>query len=433
MNNTGFRHGLENFAGKGTETKKIYRVSGGIRSVETLSNLYTRLAGKRVAVLTHPAAVDAELTHSVERLVRWNESRPASRRFTLTALFGPQHGFAGERQDNMIESDDTYDANLGLPVFSLYGSTRRITREMAEHFDVLLYDLQDVGVRVYTFLTTLAYILSDFHTWNDKELVVLDRPVPTGRTVEGLLLESGWESFVGCASVPLQHGLTVGEFALWYVASQHLDTALNVVPMSAWVPDANEAWPDERVWIPPSPNMPGLHTARAYPGTVMLEGTTISEARGTTRPLSMFGHPDIDWKRVVEYMHDLSPAVFNGFALRPVVFEPTFHKHAQRAVPGFDMVVEKRHFDAARFRPVRFFAALFRAVVRIHPDLKLWSDPPYEYEHERLPIDLICGGPTFREWVESGESFQTLHERMHIEESRWIQTSSTAKIYGVPS
>ncbi len=433
MKDAGFRNGLEIFAGDGTETHEVYRSARATRSDETLAELHSRLSGKRVAVLTHPAAVDADLTHSVERLLRWNESRPVSQRFSVTALFGPQHGFAGERQDNMIESDDAHDGKLGLPVFSLYGDTRRITRKMAEHFDVLLYDLQDVGVRVYTFLTTLAYVLTDFHDWNDKELVVLDRPVPTGRAVEGLVLESGWESFVGCAPIPLQHGLTVGEFALWYVASQKLDTALSVVPMKAWTPDTDNCWPVERVWIPPSPNMPGVHTARAYPGTVMLEGTTISEARGTTRPLSMFGHPDIDWTRVIGYMRGFAPPVFEGFALRPIVFEPTFHKHAHRATPGFDMVVEKTHFRAARFRPVRFFAALFRAVVHIHPDLQLWIAPPYEYEHERLPIDVICGGTSFRTWVESDESFQVLDEKMRTEESQWIRASAAAKIYGEAS
>ncbi|MFP4643653.1 MAG: exo-beta-N-acetylmuramidase NamZ domain-containing protein [Spirochaetales bacterium] len=395
--------GLEMLTG-GEPDFPVYRGDG---SRETVKSLRQRLARKRVAVLTHPAGVDAELNGSVGHLLRWNRRLPAEQQFTLTALLGPQHGFAGEKQDNMIESDHTVDAETAVPIFSLYGETRRITEAMAERFDMLLFDLQDVGVRVYTFLTTLAYIIADFHAMPDKAVVVLDRPNPTGRSVEGLRLEPGEESFVGAATAPMQHGMSLGEFALWYTDHHRYGTDVSVVPMSGRHPTESrkrrspaDGWPADRVWIPPSPNMPGLHTARAYPGTVMLEGTTLSEARGTTRPLSMFGHPDIDWAAVYRRVETDAPETLEGYRLREVVFEPVFHKHAGMPTRGFDIVCEYPFYDPGRFSPYRFIVAVLRAVRDTHPRLKLWTDPPYEYEYERMPIDVICGGPRVRRFVE---------------------------------
>ncbi len=407
---------------------------GGER--EPLDSLRARLAGKRVAVLTHPAALDGELVHSVDHLLKWNRTLDSNRQFSLTALFGPQHGFAGEKQDNMIESDHTIDAKTGVPVFSLYGETRRLTLEMISHFDVLLFDLQDVGVRVYTFLTTLSYIIADLDRYADKEIVVLDRPNPTGRCVEGLRLIPGEESFVGASTAPMQHGLTLGEYALWFVDNHQHNTKISVVPMVGFEANVlSGAWPNDRVWIPPSPNMPGLHTVRAYPGTVMLEGTTISEARGTTRPLSMFGHPEVDWAAVYRRVAAFAPECLEGCALREVTFEPVFHKHAGRPTPGFDIVCEYPFYDPERFSPYRLIVAMLRGVREVHPELPLWTGPPYEYEYDRVPIDVICGGPSVREFVDGDHSdtaaaWREFSERCRQDEARWRELTEAFYIYG---
>ncbi|NBC29313.1 MAG: DUF1343 domain-containing protein [Spirochaetes bacterium] len=449
-----FRFGLETFL----DQPFVTEVPCGDGSSVHLGDAIAKLEGKRVALLAHPASVDCRLRHSVDRLF----SSASSLGVRLTALLGPQHGMRGEKQDNMIESSNFTDPATGLPVFSLYGETRRITAEMADHFDVLLVDLQDVGVRVYTFLTTLGYILDDFQQWPDKEVWVLDRANPLGRDVEGLALQEGWESFVGVAHIPMQHGFTLGEFARWYHFSQRLKTNLTLVPMTGWDPsDASAAWPGERVWLQPSPNMPGLHTARAYPGTVMLEGTTLSEGRGTTRPLSVMGHPAVDWQRVLAAAAELdadwraerraaggspTPDVAGGPAageppadvpewlfgcrIRPVTFQPTFHKHAGTPTPGIEIVAEGAFYDPAWFSPYRLVAAILRSIRRIHPDLKLWTDPPYEYEYEKTPIDVITGGTRLREWVEDLRVDWTDFESMlQIDEDSWRRASSTWHIY----
>jgi len=310
---------------------------------------------------------------------------------------------------------------------------------MAASFDILLFDLQDVGVRVYTFLTTLCYLLEDLQRWPEKELWVLDRPNPTGRAVEGLRLEPGWESFVGAVPVPMQHGLTLGEMALWFHATKGLSTRLTVVPMTGWGPaDPREAWPRERVWVLPSPNMPGLYTARAYPGTVMVEGASLSEGRGTTRPLSVVGHPEVDWAKVVSDVgrecrmtggEDRTP--LSGCRIRFISFQPTFHKHAGRLTPGIELVTEGSFYDPAAFRPYRLVAALFKAIRRRYPEIRLWTDPPYEYEFERRPIDVITGGSRLREWVEKRDfDWQGFDETMSREEAAWRTESEPFRLYG---
>lgn len=393
-----------------------------------------RAAGKRIALIAHPASVDADLTPSVESVLPW-ASKVGAR---LSALFGPQHGLRGEKQDDMIESVHYTDPGTGLPVFSLYGETRRLTEQMAESFDILLFDLQDVGVRVYTFLTTLFYVLEDLERWPEKELWVLDRPNPTGRAVEGLRLEPGWESFVGAAPIPMQHGLTSGEMALWFHATRKLRSRLTVVPMSGWAPqDPRSAWPSERVWVQPSPNMPGLYTARVYPGTVMVEGTTLSEGRGTTRPLSMIGDPRVDWAGVLDSLRReippsgvADPSVIDGCRLRRVAFEPTFHKHAGVLTPGIDLVAEGRFYDPALFRPYRFVAALFKMIRRLHPDIDLWKEPPYEYEYERMPVDVITGGSRLREWVDDpNTSWGEFDDVISSEEKAWRVESEPFRLY----
>jgi uncharacterized protein YbbC (DUF1343 family) len=247
------------------------------------------LSGRRVALLAHPASVTRNLTHAMDALAGLDE-------IDLVAAFGPQHGLRGDKQDNMVESEDYRDPVHGIPVFSLYGEVRRPTAGMMDQFDVLLVDLQDLGCRVYTFITTLGYLL-EAAAEHQKAVMVLDRPNPAGRPVEGLTLRRGWESFVGAGPMPMRHGLTMGEMGRWIITTLNLDVEYDVVAMQGWQPESapGYGWPlSERPWINPSPNAPNLWMARCYPGTVMLEGTTLSEGRGTTRPLELFGAPDID-------------------------------------------------------------------------------------------------------------------------------------------
>ena len=353
------------------------------------------LTGRRVALLAHPASVTRDLTHSLDALAALPDLH-------LTAAFGPQHGLRGDKQDNMVESPDFVDPLLGIPVFSLYGEVRRPTAAMMDTFDVLPVDLQDLGCRIYTFITTLRYVLEEAAK-HGKSVWVLDRPNPAGRPVEGTLLREGWESFVGAGPLPMRHGLTMGELARWFVATLKLDVDCQVVTMQGWQPDAapGYGWPlGERTWINPSPNAPNLWMARAYAGTVMLEGTTLSEGRGTTRPLELFGAPDVDARAVIAEMRALAPQWLAGCVLRECWFEPTFHKHAGRLCHGVHMHVEDpAHYDHAAFRPWRVQALAFKAIRRLQPDYPLWREFPYEYEHDRLAIDLINGSPLLREWV----------------------------------
>ncbi|WP_424217899.1 exo-beta-N-acetylmuramidase NamZ family protein [Thauera humireducens] len=354
------------------------------------------LAGKRVALLAHPASVTRDLTHSLDALATLPD-------IALSAAFGPQHGLRGDKQDNMVESPDYTDPLLGIPVFSLYGEVRRPTAAMMESFDVLLVDLQDLGCRIYTFITTLRYVLEEAAR-HGKSVWVLDRPNPAGRPVEGTLLREGWESFVGAGPLPMRHGLTMGELARWFVATLKLDVDCRVIDMEGWQPEAapGYGWPlGERSWINPSPNAPNLWMARAYAGTVMLEGTTLSEGRGTTRPLELFGAPDLDARAIIADMRTLAPDWLRGCVLRDCWFEPTFHKHAGKLCNGVQIHVEDpAHYDHAAFRPWRVQALAFKAIRRLWPDYPLWRDFGYEYEFERLAIDLINGSPLLREWVD---------------------------------
>ena len=380
-----------------------------------------RLRGRRVALVAHPASVDARLRPVWELLAELPEVR-------LTALLAPQHGFAGEKQDDMVESAHGYHPALQVPIFSLYGATRRLRPEWLDQFDVLLFDLQDVGVRIYTFLTTLGYLLQDLAGRPDRELWILDRPNPTGRAVEGLALQPGQESFVGLAPLPIQHGLTLGECASWYGQFADLDVRLEVVPLLGW--DPTEPWPAERVWLQPSPNMPALTTARAYAGTVLLEGTTLSEGRGTTRPLSVVGHPEVDWAAVRRCLEHECPELLAGLVLRDVCFEPTFHKHAGRPCPGFELVTDDPVYDPSRCRPYRLIAAILKLVRALHPDLPLWRSPPYEYELERLPIDVINGGPALRRWVDAdSRSWSAWEAELRAAEQAWVEASAAFRRY----
>jgi uncharacterized protein YbbC (DUF1343 family) len=353
------------------------------------------LRGRRVALLAHPASVTKELVHALDALAVLSDVR-------LSAAFGPQHGLRGDKQDNMMESPDEIDPVYGIPVFSLYGEVRRPTAAMMDHFDVLLVDLQDLGCRIYTFITTLRYVLEEAAR-HGKSVWVLDRPNPAGRPVEGLLLRPGWESFVGAGALPMRHGLTLGELGHWFIDALKLDLDYRVITMQGWQPDEapGYGWPSGRAWINPSPNAPNLFMARAYAGTVMLEGTTLSEGRGTTRPLELFGAPELDIRALLDVMRALAPQWMEGCHLRECWFEPTFHKHAGQLCAGAQIHVEAGHYDHAAFRPWRLMALAFKALRGIEPAYPLWRDFPYEYERERLAIDLINGSPLLREWVDN--------------------------------
>ena len=384
------------------------------------------LAGKRIALLAHPASVMRDLTHSLDALAQLPDLR-------LTAAFGPQHGLRGDKQDNMMESPNFVDPALGMPVFSLYGEVRRPTDAMMDSFDVLLVDLQDLGCRIYTFITTLRYVL-EAAAQHGKAVWVLDRPNPAGRPVEGLTLRTGWESFVGAGPLPMRHGLTMGELARWFVATLKLDVDCQVITMTGWQPDAAPGcgWPLlDRSWINPSPNAPNLSMARCYAGTVMLEGTTLSEGRGTTRPLELFGAPDIDTTVLLKEMQTLAPHWLQGCVLRPCWFEPTFHKHAGKLCSGIQIHVEDpTHYDHAAFQPWRLMALAFKAIRRLYPDYPLWRDFPYEYEHDRLAIDLINGSELLRQWVEDPNALPADLEALTLpDETRWRKESQAYLYY----
>ncbi len=383
------------------------------------------LAGRRVALLAHPASVTAGLVHSLDALAACRDVR-------LSAAFGPQHGLRGDKQDNMVESPDFVDPVHGIPVFSLYGTVRRPTEEMLDTFDVLLVDLQDLGCRIYTFITTLRYAL-EAGARKKKSIWVLDRPNPAGRPVEGLRLREGWESFVGAGPLPMRHGLTMGELARWFVGELRLDVELEVIGMDGWRPEEAPGfgWPLlERAWVNPSPNAPTLAMARCYAGTVMLEGTTLSEGRGTTRPLELFGAPDLDARALAAKMRSLAPAWLAGCAVRECWFEPTFQKHAGRLCAGLQIHAEGASYDPHAFRPWRLMAAAFKAVRLLRPDYPLWRDFPYEYERDRLAIDLINGSDVLRRWVDDPKASPDDLDRVALaEEAAWREERATVILY----
>ena len=383
------------------------------------------LRGRRVALLAHPASVTASLVHSMDALAGLEE-------FELTAALGPQHGLRGDKQDNMIESGDYLDPQHGIPVFSLYGEVRRPTPEMLDHFDVLLVDLQDLGCRIYTFITTLLYML-EAAAEHGKTVIVLDRPNPAGRPVEGLTLQPGWESFVGAGPMPMRHGLTMGEMGRWFIGNRKLDVDFDVVTMSGWQPEAAPGfgWPlSERSWVNPSPNAATLAMARAYAGTVMLEGTSLSEGRGTTHPLELFGAPDIDPRKLLTTMRDIAPQWLAGCRLRACWFEPTFHKHQGRLCAGIQIHADDDGYDHAAFRPWRLMALAFKAIRKLYPDYELWRDFPYEYEYDRLAIDLINGGEGFREWVDDANAEPgDLDALACADEAAWLEQRQDLLLY----
>ena len=387
--------------------------------------LRKELAGRRLALLAHPASVTADLRHSLDALKGCKD-------LNVTSAFGPQHGLRGDKQDNMLESPDFLDPRHGIPVFSLYGEVRRPTPAMLDSFDVLLVDLQDLGCRIYTFITTLRYVLEEAARCG-KSVWVLDRPNPVGRPVEGLTLRPGWESFVGAGPLPMRHGLTMGELGQWFRRTLMLDVDYRVIGMDGWQADSAPGfgWPaHERSWVNPSPNAPNLSMARCYAGTVMLEGTTLSEGRGTTRPLELFGAPDLDAVAVLERMHKLAPEWLQGCRLRPCWFEPTFHKHAGELCSGVQIHVDDAAYGHAQFKPWRLQALAFKALRTLRPDYPLWRDFAYEYEQDRLAIDLISGSELLRHWVDDPQALPgDLDALARQDETAWADARREFLLY----
>ena len=347
----------------------------------------TRLRGLRAGVVCNHASVDRGFVHILDRLAQGDFVR-------LAAIFGPQHGFRSDVQDNMIETPHRDDAARRVPVYSLYSETREPTADMLRGLDILIIDLQDIGSRIYTFIYTMANCLRAAAR-HGVPVIVCDRPNPVGGVeVEGALLASGFESFVGQFPIPMRHGMTIGELAGLFNDHFGIGAALEVVGMEGW---RREMYADETglPWVMPSPNMPTLDTAVVYPGTVLFEGTHLSEGRGTTRPFELVGAPWIDAGRFAAAMNALG---LPGVRFRPAMFEPTFQKHAQQPCGGCQIHVTDRH----AFKPVRTGIALLDAFRRFDPGTFAWREPPYEYEHYKPPIDILSGSDVLRQQIDAG-------------------------------
>lgn len=395
----------------------------GIDRLLTDASLRKELGARRLSLVAHPASVTSQLMHSLNALKKAE--------FNVVSAFGPQHGLRGEKQDNMIETDDFVDGEFGIPVFSLYGKSRRPTDEAMKTFDVCLFDLQDVGTRIYTFLTTLRYMM-EACAKHRKALWVLDRPNPAGRPVEGSLLRAGWESFVGAGPFPMRHGMTLGECARWFQKYLKLDLELKIVAMEGYDPEAAPyyGWPDALSWVNPSPNAASPHMPKTFPGTVMLEGTHLSEARGTTRPLEMLGASDIDILKILKRMESIAPQWMKGAILRPCYFEPTFHKHQKTLCQGFQIHVDHPGYRHHEFKPYRLVSLFFKALRLEKPDYAIWRNFPYEYETDRLAIDLINGGPQMREWVDDRAAKAEDFEKILVpDEKAWSEAMGEFLLY----
>ncbi len=371
------------------------------------------IRGKRLGLLCHPASVDSALRHARARI---QEALPGA----LRSLFSPQHGFFGEKQDNMIESDHGVDPLLGLPVWSLYEKTRKPLPEMLASIDTLLVDLQDVGTRVYTFIYTLSYCMEAARDC-DKEVVVLDRPNPLGGSqVEGNLLDPAMASFVGRYPMPMRHGMTIGELAGLFNLEFGIGCRLRVIPMAGWKRSmlfADTGLP----WVPPSPNLPSPTSAAVYPGQVLWEGTCVSEGRGTTQPFELFGAPFLDPERVRTRL--MPPP--RGVVLRAAAFQPTFHKFHGELCRGFQLHV----VDPSTYRPYATTLRLVQAILREYPEQWRWRPPPYEYEHHRLPFDLITGDKGIRAALEDGIDVEEMDRSWQADLSAWRRSARRFHLY----
>ena len=361
------------------------------------------IAGQRVALVCNPASIDSRFRHSADRL---REDAGT----TLVALFGPQHGFRSDLQDNMIETPHARDPRRRVPVYSLYSETREPTPEMLRDVEVLVIDLQDVGTRVYTYVYTMANCMRAAARQQIK-VVVCDRPNPIGGAIEGSRLREPWTSFVGQFPIPLRHGMTIGELARLFNSAFGIGADLEVIPLEGW---RREMYYDDTglPWVIPSPNLPTLDSATVYPGAVLFEGTMLSEGRGTTRPFELIGAPWIDGEALAGAMNGRG---LPGVYFRPVFFEPTFHKHARETCGGCQIHV----LDRRVFEPVRTSVELIAEFRQQNPDRFAWRRPPYEYEHEKEPIDLLYGSDRLRAAVDAGEDVRPLVKSWRADEDRF--------------
>lgn len=395
----------------------------GIEVLLQDKKLLKYLKSKRVSLVCHPASVDHNLNHSLDLL---------SDKLKLASAFGPQHGAKGDKQDNMMETSDEIHSQYKIPIFSLYGEVRRPTAKMMETFDVVLYDLQDLGCRIYTFITTLFYIMQECEKFQ-KEIIILDRPNPIGRPVEGMILEEGYESFVGAGPLPMRYGLTVGELALWFKDHYKMNLDLKIIKMKNYSPNKKPGmgWPaQELAWVNPSPNAQTLTMARAYSGTVMIEGTNLSEGRGTTRALEIVGAPDISFSQVLETMEKTGRNWLKGCRLRVCNFEPTFHKHEKKLCSGIEIHTDEAFYNSDQFKPYRIVALMLKAIKKNHPNYEIFRDFPYEYVTDKLAFDVINGGPRLRQWIED-ESAKPLdlEKILQKDEKKWIKESRKFHLY----
>ena len=386
--------------------------------------LLAELKNKKLSLVAHPASVNGELTHTIDALFNAG--------LKLSSAFGPQHGIHGEKQYNMIETPDQLDPKYHIPIFSLYGKVRKPTAEMMSSFDLVLIDLQDVGTRIYTYLTTLFYMLEAAHEFK-KTVWILDRPNPIGRPIEGSLLTKGFTSFVGCAEgLPMRHGLTLGEFAHYFKKSLKLDCEIKVVKMQDYRMDLAPGfgWP-QKSWVNPSPNAPSLSMARCYPGTVLIEGTHLSEGRGTTRPLEIVGAPDIDAEKILQKMQAYKSNWLEGCKLRTCYFEPTFYKYKENTCHAMQIHVDdSSHYQHEKFKPYRVMALWFKALRSLYPDYQIWRDFPYEYVTDRLAFDVINGGIFMRTWIEDAAAGPGDLDKVFLrDEKEWRERSKEYHLY----
>jgi uncharacterized protein YbbC (DUF1343 family) len=373
-----------------------------------------RLHGARVGIVCNHASVDHAFRHIVDRLTD-------AKHVQIGAIFGPQHGFRSDVQDNMVETPDSADVIRRVPVYSLYSSTREPTADMLDGIDVLVIDLQDVGARIYTFIYTMANCLRAAAR-HGVPVIVCDRPNPIGGLqVEGALLSAGFESFVGQFQIPMRHGMTIGELATFFNEQGDIGASVEIAPMERW---DRRLYADQTglPWVLPSPNMPTLDTAIVYPGTVLFEGTVLSEGRGTTRPFELVGAPGIDADAFAAAMNELD---LPGVAFRPAVFQPTFQKHAQHTCGGCQIHVNNRE----AFRPVITGVALIGMFRQRAPAAFAWRPPPYEYEHHKLPIDILAGTDALRADIESDTPMRDLVSRWRADEDTFHRLRAPYLLY----
>jgi uncharacterized protein YbbC (DUF1343 family) len=352
-----------------------------------LKDNLSMIRGAKVGAVVHPASVLCNLRHTADALRECGA-------FRLVSLFGPQHGARGEKQDNMVESSFYRDPDTDLPVHSLYGETRKPAEDMLQDIEVLLFDLQDVGTRVYTFIHTMAYCMQACALYG-KRMIVLDRPNPiNGRRIEGNLLDPDYRSFVGLYPIPMRHGMTVGELARFFNTEFKINCDLTVIPMEGW---RRDLWFDQTglPWIMPSPNLPTLDSATVYPGTVLIEGTMLSEGRGTTRPFELIGAPYINSRIFAEKLNDLE---LPGVRFRPANFQPTFQKWTGEMCGGVQIHVQDRDL----LEPYLTGIAVISTAKALYPEDFQWRNPPYEYEDEKLPIEILCGGKAVPGMIRKG-------------------------------